>query len=89
MLYLVMMELMLRFMSLISLEASVPFSSFCSVESESVNKTIPVLVCGSVSNELLICRSVWWMASFSASLFEQKDPHGLAISVLSPSGYWI
>ena len=58
MLYLVMMELMLRFMSLISLEASVPFSSFCSVESESVNKTIPVLVCGSVSNELLICRSV-------------------------------
>ena len=29
------------------------------------------------------------MASFSASLIEQKDPNGSAISVLSPSGYWI
>ena len=76
-------------MSLISLEASDPFSSFCSVVSESVNIAIPVLVCGSVSKELLICRSVWWMASFSASLLEQKDPHGFAISVFSPSGYWI
>ena len=84
-----MMELMFRFISMISLEASIPFSSFCSVESESVKMTIPVLVCVSVSKVLLICVRVLWMASFSASLFEQKDPQALASSVFSPSGYWM
>ena len=80
---------MLFLISFISLDVSDPLSSFWRVVKESVNITMSVFECGSLSNVLLISVIVFLMACFSASLLEQKDPQELIISFFSPLGKWM